>query len=154
MTCSCSVLILYSSAFFFAACIFVHWHFNVLWIWKSWWRSHINRLGTHPQNGAAAWRQLVVQQTICTPQKKRLVFTGTLSIVMKFCIPIFKKGDRRNPKNYRGISIINTCFKRYSKMLHMKLQNYWENLWQKHKTFWEGHLCTDAAFCLTLLIEK
>jgi hypothetical protein len=88
------------------------------------WRSHINRLGTHPQNGAAAGRQLIVQQPICTPQKKRLIFTDALSIVMKFCIPIFKKGDRRNPKNYRGISILNTCCKRYSKILHMKLQSY------------------------------
>jgi len=27
--------------------------------------------------------------------------------------PIFKKGDRREPKNYRGISILNTCYKIY-----------------------------------------
>jgi len=24
--------------------------------------------------------------------------------------PIFKKGDRREPQNYRGISILNTCY--------------------------------------------
>jgi len=40
--------------------------------------------------------------------------------------PIFKKGDRREPKNYRGISIPNTCYKIYSKILNMKLQNYSE----------------------------
>jgi len=90
------------------------------------WRSHINKLGTNPQNGAAAWRQLIVWQTICTPQKERLIFTGTLSIVMKFCIPVFEKGDRRNPKNYRGISIVDSCCTRYSKILRMKLQNYSE----------------------------
>jgi len=38
--------------------------------------------------------------------------------------PIFKKGDRRVPKNYRGISILNTCYKIYSKILNMKLQKY------------------------------
>jgi len=27
--------------------------------------------------------------------------------------PIFKKGYRREPKNYRGISILNTCYKIY-----------------------------------------
>ena len=27
--------------------------------------------------------------------------------------PIFKKGDRREPKNYRVISILNTCYKIY-----------------------------------------
>jgi len=40
--------------------------------------------------------------------------------------PIFKKGDRREPQNYRGITILNTCYKIYSKILNMKLQNYSE----------------------------
>ena len=40
--------------------------------------------------------------------------------------PIFKKGDRREPKNYRRIIILNTCHKMYSKILNMKLQNYSE----------------------------
>jgi len=35
MTRDCSVLTLYSSALFFAACIFVHWYFSLFWIWKS-----------------------------------------------------------------------------------------------------------------------
>ena len=38
-------------------------------------------------------------------------------------IPIFKKDDRREPKNYRGISILNACYKIYPKILNMKLQN-------------------------------
>ena len=38
--------------------------------------------------------------------------------------PVFKKGDRREPKNYRGISILNTCYNIYSKILNMKLQKY------------------------------
>jgi len=37
--------------------------------------------------------------------------------------PIFKKGDRREPQNYRGIGILNTCYKIYSKILNVKLQN-------------------------------
>jgi len=41
-------------------------------------------------------------------------------------IPIFKKGDRRESKNYSGISILNACYKIYSKILNMKLQNYSE----------------------------
>ena len=40
--------------------------------------------------------------------------------------PVFKKGDRREPINYGGISILNTCYKIYSKILNMKLQNYSE----------------------------
>ena len=38
--------------------------------------------------------------------------------------PIFKKGDRRELKNYRGTNILNTCYKIYSKILNMKLQKY------------------------------
>ena len=40
--------------------------------------------------------------------------------------PIFKKGDKTEPPNYRGISILDTCYKIYSKILNMKLQNYSE----------------------------
>jgi len=40
--------------------------------------------------------------------------------------PIFKKGDRREPKNCRGIGILNTSCKIYSKFLNMKLQKYSE----------------------------
>jgi hypothetical protein len=36
--------------------------------------------------------------------------------------PIFKKGDGRESKIYRGISILNTCYKIYSKILNVKLQ--------------------------------
>jgi len=39
---------------------------------------------------------------------------------------VFKKGDRREHENYRGVSILNTCYKIYSKILNMKLQNYSE----------------------------
>jgi hypothetical protein len=40
--------------------------------------------------------------------------------------PIFKKGDRKEPKTYRGFSILNTCYKIYSKILNMKLKKYSE----------------------------
>ena len=33
--------------------------------------------------------------------------------VITFIAPIFKKDDRREPKKYRGISILNTCYKIY-----------------------------------------
>jgi len=33
---------------------------------------------------------------------------------------------RREIQNYRGISILNTCYKTYSKIFNMKLQNYSE----------------------------
>ena len=58
--------------------------------------------------------------------------------------PIFKKGDRREPQNYRGISILNTCYKIYSRILNMKLQNYSEVfMTEMQNGFQKGWSCTD-----------
>jgi len=70
-------------------------------------------------------------------------------------IPIFKKGDRREPQNYRGISILNACYKIYFKILNMKLQNYSEVfMTETQNGFRKERSCTDPTFCLKLLIEK
>ena len=47
----------------------------------------------------------------CNPSERR----STVAI------QLLKKGDRRDPKNYRGISILSTCCKIYSKILNIKL---------------------------------
>jgi hypothetical protein len=69
--------------------------------------------------------------------------------------PIFKKGDRREPQNYREISILNTYYNIYSKILNMKLQKYSEAfIAETQNGFRKGPSCTDPTFCPTLLIEK
>jgi hypothetical protein len=69
--------------------------------------------------------------------------------------PIFKKGDRREPQNYRDISILNTCYKIYSKILNIKLHKYSEAFMTETQTgFRKGRSCTDPTFCLKCLIEK
>jgi len=69
--------------------------------------------------------------------------------------PIFKKGDRRELKNYRGTNILNTCYKIYSKILNMKLQKYSEVfMTETQNRFRKGRSCTDPTFCFKLLIEK
>ena len=63
--------------------------------------------------------------------------------------------DRREPKNYRGISILNTCYKIYSKILNIKLQNHSEVfMTETQNGFRKERSCTDPTFCLKLLIEK
>jgi len=60
-----------------------------------------------------------------------------------------------NSKNYRGISILNTCYKIYSRILNMKLQNYSEVfMTETQNGFRKGRSCTDPTFWLKLLIEK
>ena len=59
------------------------------------------------------------------------------------------------PQNYRGISILNTCYKIYSKILNMKLQNYSEIfMTETQNGFRKRRSCTDPKFCLKLLFEK
>jgi hypothetical protein len=69
--------------------------------------------------------------------------------------PSIQERCRRDPKNYRGINILNTCYKIYSEILNMKLQSYSEEfMTQTQNGFRKGCSCTDATFCLKLLIEK
>ena len=65
--------------------------------------------------------------------------------------PIFKTGDRREPKNYRGINILNTCYKIYSKILNMKLQNYSEIFMTETRNGLQKEMsCTDPTFWLKI----
>jgi len=70
-------------------------------------------------------------------------------------VPIFKKVDRRETKNYRGISILNTCSNIYPKILNMKLQKYSEVfMTETQNGFRKERSCTDPTFRLKLLIEE
>ena len=54
-----------------------------------------------------------------------------------------------------GISILNTCYTTYSRILNMKLQNYSEFfMTETQNGFRKGRSCTDPTFCLKLLTEK
>ena len=46
-------------------------------------------------------------------------------------LPLYKKGDKRNPNNYRGISLLNTCYKIYAKILNGRLKQESELFFQK-----------------------
>ena len=77
-----------------------------------------------------------------------------IALQMNGEMPLFKKGDRREPRNYREISILNTCYKIYSKILNMKLQKYSEVfMTETQNAFRYGRSETDQTFCLKLLIE-
>jgi hypothetical protein len=84
------------------------------------------------------------------------VFDVSCVILPKIIItPIFKKGDRMEPKNYRGIGTLNACYKIYSKILNMKLQEYSEAfMTETQNRFRKGWSWTDPTYCLKLLVEQ
>jgi hypothetical protein len=70
-------------------------------------------------------------------------------------VPIFKKGDRKDPRNYRGISLLNACYKIYAKILNGKLKTYAETfIMEPQNRFRSGRSCIDPIFSIKLLLEK
>jgi len=69
--------------------------------------------------------------------------------------PVFNKGDRKEPQNYRGISILKICYKILSKILNTKLQKHSAvSMTETQNAFRKEQSCTDPTFWLTLLMEK
>ena len=70
-------------------------------------------------------------------------------------IPIHKKGDRNNPDNYRGISLLNTGYKIYSKNIAKRLTAIAEVLLlEEQNGFRKGRSCMDCIFSASQIIEK
>ncbi|KAJ4434340.1 hypothetical protein ANN_22899 [Periplaneta americana] len=70
-------------------------------------------------------------------------------------IPIFKKGDRRDCGNYRGISLLNTGYKIYSKIITNRLAVITENiLLEEQHGFRKNRSCIDCVFSISQMIEK
>ena len=71
--------------------------------------------------------------------------------------PIFKSGCKKDPKHYRGISLINSLGKLYSSVLNNRLYK-WAELNSKtdeaQAGFREGYSTTDDLFTLHALIQK
>ena len=72
-----------------------------------------------------------------------------------FIILIHKSGDKCNPGNYRGISLINCLSKFFSSILNNRLINFMKNNFSNCQFgFRENHRTTDSLFILKSLINK
>ena len=70
-------------------------------------------------------------------------------------IPIHKKGDRNNPDNYRGNSLLNTGYEIYSKIIAKRLTVITEALLlEEQNGFKKGRSCVDCIFAASQIIEK
>jgi hypothetical protein len=66
---------------------------------------------------------------------------------------VYKRGDRIDPNNDRGINLLNSCYKTYTKILHEKLRRYSEtSLDETQSGFIKWWLCIDSAFTLKVLL--
>jgi hypothetical protein len=70
-------------------------------------------------------------------------------------IPLFKKGDKTNCKNYRGISLIDIASKIFESVLVSRLKTWRESMTRENQAgFRPGRSCTDQIFTLRQLIES
>ena len=68
-------------------------------------------------------------------------------------ISIFKKGEKLNPNNYRGINLLNTHLKLTTKIVSNKLSRIIK-LHDEQQGFRKGRSCVDAIFAIRQLCEK
>lgn len=69
--------------------------------------------------------------------------------------PIHKKGDISECSNYRGISLLNTCYKLYAKIINKRLVPIIETYIEEYQHgFRKGRSCSDCIFTLAQITEK
>jgi hypothetical protein len=63
------------------------------------------------------------------------------------------KGDRKDCKNYRGLSVTNSICRVYGKIIKSRIEDCWEDA-EDQSGFRTGRSCIDNVFCLKQTIEK
>lgn len=70
-------------------------------------------------------------------------------------IPIYKKGDRRDCRNYRGITLLNVTYKVFSILIHSRLVEYGEHAISDYQCGFRGGRSTmDNIFMVRQMFEK
>jgi len=68
-------------------------------------------------------------------------------------VPIFKKGQKTHPDNYRSIALLNTSMKLFSGILKERLETQITNR-EEQQGFKRNRSTTDAIFIIKQLKEK
>lgn len=72
-------------------------------------------------------------------------------------IPLFKKGDREDPNNYRGISLLDSCSKIFTTVLNKRINLWSETMGripEEQARFRHGYSTTDNIFVLPSIVQK
>jgi len=70
-------------------------------------------------------------------------------------VPIYKKGDKTNCSNYRGISLLPITYKILSNILLSRLNPYAEEMIGHHESgFRRNRSTTDHISCIRQILEK
>ncbi|KAI5150450.1 hypothetical protein ENBRE01_1502 [Enteropsectra breve] len=89
----------------------------------------------------------------------RVLRTGEIPLIWQDCtvVPVFKKGDPHNPGNYRGISLINTLLKVFTKVLTERIHSVvtTHSLIRREKAgFRPGEECTAQVATLVEAVQR
>jgi len=69
-------------------------------------------------------------------------------------VPIFKKGDKQQPDNYRGVTLLAAAGKVYVQVLHQRIHGHLNSqLLDGQNGFRPGRGTGDALFCMRRMIE-
>ena len=76
-------------------------------------------------------------------------------IIESNIVPTYKKGDKTDCSNYKGISLVPTTYKILSNILLSRLIPYAEDVIKDHQCgFWRNRSTTDHIFCIRQILEK
>ena len=70
-------------------------------------------------------------------------------------VPLFKKGDRMDLDNYRGITLMDVVGKVFSGILRERLENWYDGLIVEEQAgFRKGRGCVDQGYTLAQVVFK
>jgi hypothetical protein len=70
-------------------------------------------------------------------------------------VPAYKKSDKTDCSNYRGISLVSTTYKILSSILLSNLTPYAEGIWgDQQRGFQRNRSTADHIFCIRQIFEK
>jgi hypothetical protein len=74
---------------------------------------------------------------------------------MSIIVPIYKKGDKTDCSNYRGISLLSTTYKILYNILLVRLTPYAKEIIGEHQcVFRRNRSTSDHIFCIRQILEK